>query len=263
MSAPPQVHASGDWRQRLGLLRSLVIYWRPGRQRALRRLYATFVGPGDLAFDIGAHVGDRAVAFADLGARVVAAEPQPHLLPWLQRCARARPGAITVVPAALGRAAGHIELAVNRANPTISSTSAAWRQAVRTGNPGFRGQRWDRPITVPVTTLTELIAQYGLPAFCKIDVEGGEADVVAGLDQPVPALSFEFVRGALDIAVAAIDGLARLAPYEYNMIAGEGRQFAWRQWHTPGRVRDWLHHGAGGIASGDLYARLPDHRTPG
>ena len=42
----------------LGLIRSLAVYHVvPLRQRRLRRLYATFAGPGDLAFDLGAHVG--------------------------------------------------------------------------------------------------------------------------------------------------------------------------------------------------------------
>ena len=34
------------------------------------------VKPGDLAFDIGSHVGDRISSFRRLGARVVALEPQ-------------------------------------------------------------------------------------------------------------------------------------------------------------------------------------------
>lgn len=63
----------------LGLLRSLVTYWRPGRQRGLRRMYRPLVQPGDLVFDVGAHLGDRAAAFAALGARVVALEPQPQV----------------------------------------------------------------------------------------------------------------------------------------------------------------------------------------
>ena len=40
-------------------------------------LYARFLRAGDLAFDIGAHVGDRVSSFRRLGARVVALEPQP------------------------------------------------------------------------------------------------------------------------------------------------------------------------------------------
>ncbi|MCK4784435.1 MAG: FkbM family methyltransferase [Desulfobacteraceae bacterium] len=31
------------------------------------------------------------------------------------------------------------------------------------------------------------------PAFCKIDVEGDEFDVLQGLSRPIKAISFEFV----------------------------------------------------------------------
>ncbi len=48
------------------------------------RLYRHFVRPGDLVFDIGAHVGDRVAAFRRLGARVVAVEPQPALVKTLR-----------------------------------------------------------------------------------------------------------------------------------------------------------------------------------
>ena len=48
-------------------------------------LYRRFVGPGDLAFDIGSHVGDRIGAFRRLGARVIALEPQPDCVRVLVR----------------------------------------------------------------------------------------------------------------------------------------------------------------------------------
>jgi hypothetical protein len=47
------------------------------RHRAMDALLSRFVRPGDLAFDIGSHVGDRVSSFRRLGARVVAVEPQP------------------------------------------------------------------------------------------------------------------------------------------------------------------------------------------
>ena len=49
----------------------------PARDAAMDALYARFVRAGDLAFDIGSHVGDRIGSFRRLGARVVALEPQP------------------------------------------------------------------------------------------------------------------------------------------------------------------------------------------
>ena len=68
-----------------GVLRSLAIYYAPGRVRRLSRFYAPFIRPGDLCFDVGAHVGNRVAAWRRLGARVVAVEPQAHLHGWLRR----------------------------------------------------------------------------------------------------------------------------------------------------------------------------------
>jgi len=45
-------------------------------RRELVQFYAQFIHPGDLCFDIGAHTGERARIFLELGARVVCVEPQ-------------------------------------------------------------------------------------------------------------------------------------------------------------------------------------------
>lgn len=249
-------HAITDRLKRgLGLVRSLVIYRRPGRQRALRRLYSQFVSPGDLVFDIGAHLGDRSSAFAALGARVVAVEPQPLLLEWLKRLTRHRPG-IVCLPLAVGRAQGSAELALSFRNPAVASLDNRWREQLRSTTAGFRHVRWEDSITVQVTTLDELVRQYGRPDFCKIDVEGFEVEVLSGLSQPLPALSFEFVNGTLDQAVRCLEELDRLGRHEFNVIAGEQRRFIWPSWRKPESLRQWLEAGADGIASGDIYARI-------
>jgi protein-L-isoaspartate O-methyltransferase len=72
----------GSLRTARGVVRSLGIYYgsrQRSRAAAMDALYRQFVKPGDLVFDIGAHVGDRVAAFRRLGARVVAVEPQPAL----------------------------------------------------------------------------------------------------------------------------------------------------------------------------------------
>ena len=62
-------------------IRSLRIYYGDRRRAAaMDRLYGNFVRPGDLVFDVGAHVGDRVASFRRLGARVVAVEPQPAMV---------------------------------------------------------------------------------------------------------------------------------------------------------------------------------------
>ena len=246
----------------LGLVRSLIIYWRPGRQRGLRGLYRPFVGVGDLAFDVGAHLGDRTAAFRKLGARVVALEPQPAVRRWLVLLV-GRNRDVSVRAEAVGRAVGTARLALSHLTPTMSSLADGWPDTLPERNPGFRGVRWDDSVTVQVTTLDALIEQYGLPRFCKIDVEGYEAEVLAGLTHPIPSVSVEFVSGGLEVAAACIRRLDELGTYEFNAIVGERRGFVFSGWVRSGGIADWLDEGAGGASSGDIYARLEEEVVTG
>lgn len=249
-------------RDLLGLARSLWMYRRPGRQRGLRRLYAPFISAGDLVFDIGAHVGDRSLAFHSLGARVVAVEPQPMLAAWLRRNLGNRPR-IELVEQAVGAEPGVGLLQVSRATPTVSSMNTRWTREIGNRNPGFASVRWDRQVEVPVTTLDAMIEHYGCPRFCKIDVEGHEAEVLAGLGQALPALSIEFVAGALDVAAACVDRLEQLGEYHFNAVVGEKRAYHWPDWQPATATRTWLTQGADHIASGDLYARRVNPQSAG
>lgn len=239
----------------LGLVRSFVVYWRPGRQRALRRLYAPFVREGDLVFDVGAHLGDRSMAFAALGARVVALEPQPRIARWLRRIVRGQAG-IVVRSEAVGASGGAARIAISARHPTVSTMSDSWRTSMSRDNPGFGHVRWDQTAEVTVVTLDDLIRSHGRPSFCKIDVEGYEAEVLAGLSQPVQGLSFEFVAAQLDVASACVRRLRQLGPYRFNVVLGERRSFTFEAWVEADELEAWLSQGASGASSGDVYARL-------
>ena len=245
---------ASEW---IGLVRSLFVYWRPGRQRALRRLYAPFVRADDLVFDVGAHLGDRAVAFAALGARVIALEPQPRIARWLRRIA-GRNDRIVVRAEAVGARPGTAPLAISRRNPTVSSMSKRWREGVSEANPGFGGVRWDASAEVSVVTLDGLIEQYGTPRFCKIDVEGWEAEVLRGLSRPLAALSVEFVAGQIAVAAECVRRLEELGRYRFNVVLGEGRTLEPEEWRGAEDMIAWLEAGAGGASSGDIYARLQE-----
>ncbi|GHJ49269.1 hypothetical protein Cs7R123_66110 [Catellatospora sp. TT07R-123] len=242
-----------------GLTRSLAMYHGiPGRHRRMRRFYAQFLRPGDLAFDIGAHVGSRVRPWRRLGARVLAIEPQPDCLRVLRLFFGRDPG-VTVLPVAVGAHAGHAALALSSASPTVSTLSRDWIDTV-TADRSFAGVRWDRTVEVPVTTLDELIARHGEPAFCKIDVEGYEVDVLRGLSRPLRALSFEYLPMAHDAMPAALDLIERLGAqasgYEYNYAPVETMHLASDRWLDADDLLTLLDRYRPRNRSGDVYARL-------
>src|SRR5262245_39285564 len=112
----------------------------PGRQQRLRRIYAGFVGPGDLVFDIGAHVGNHVRCFASLGCRVVALEPQPDFAQLLRTLFASGPEVI-VLEAAAGAAKGRASLAISERTPTVTSLAPDWQEA-RAKEPDFARVRW-------------------------------------------------------------------------------------------------------------------------
>ncbi len=246
---------SERWRTLRGVARSLRIYYGNRQRRdAMERLYRGFLKPGDLAFDVGAHVGDRVAAFRRLGARVVAVEPQPALRTTL-KLLHGRDRRVTIEPVALGRADGTVELNLNLDNPTVSTASRDFIRAAA-GTPGWKEERWTRKLTVPVTTLDALIARHGVPAFIKIDVEGFEAEVLAGLSRPVAALSFEFTTIQRDIAAAAVDRCAALGYVSFNIAMGESQTLVHEPWVSAALMVQWLTALPHAANSGDVYARL-------
>jgi FkbM family methyltransferase len=250
-----QTFTPDTWRMFRGVVRSLRIYHGNWVDRAaMDRLYGQFVRPGDLVFDIGAHVGDRVASFRRLGARVIAVEPQPSLVRTL-KLLYGLDREVKVEPVAIGAHTGEIALNLNLNNPTVSTASAAFVRA-SAGAPGWEGQAWIKTIQVPMTTVDELIARHGNPSFIKIDVEGFEAETLAGLSRPAPALSFEFTTIQPDVAAACLARCQALGYSRYNAVLGEGRNLVHPAWIETPDIATWLSGLPLDANSGDIYARL-------
>lgn len=217
------------------------------------RLHAQFIAPGALAFDIGAHVGDRTDSFLRLGASVVALEPQPRLFRAL-RLLHGRKSAVRLLRCAAGQAPGQAMLHLNTRNPTVATLSADFIAAAQ-GASGWDGQIWDGRVSVPVTTLDTLVGRFGCPDFVKIDVEGHELAVLQGSTRPLPLLSFEVTLIQIDMALACIAHLQSLGSYAYNLSLGEDHRLRHDTWLSADGICAALRALPADANSGDVFAR--------
>lgn len=234
--------------------RSFDVYYRDAARTArMDQLHRQFLAPDDLAFDIGAHVGDRTGSFLRLGANVVVVEPQPRVFRALRLLYGGVPSAVLHC-AAVGATPGTMDLYVNSANPTISTAS---RDLISAANASaqWQGQVWDSTVRVPVTTLEQLITDHGVPNFVKIDVEGYEAQVLRGLSTPIPVLSFEFTTIQRDVARHCLTRMTELGAYEFNLSLGEDHNLRHSDWIDADAMRRELSALPETANSGDIFAR--------
>jgi FkbM family methyltransferase len=223
-------------------------------RRQRKTFFSELFGCGDLVFDIGANHGLRSRHFLELGARVVAVEPQPHCAAELRSCLGRHPR-FRLEETALGTTAGTLTLRICENCDVLTTALPPGQMVARFNDPQFH---W-REHTVPMTTLDALIARHGLPAFCKIDVEGYEERVLAGLSQPLPALSLEFMTDTLPMLERCCLKLLSLGQYRFRFSEADTLTWqhdGWLGWDDMRRHLQQL-----GAANADLWGDVYAKRT--
>jgi FkbM family methyltransferase len=234
------------------MFRSRLIYdYKPFNRKRMVRFYSEFIKPGDLCFDIGAHTGNRTGTWLSMGAKVVSAEPQPAFIRLLQKKYAHNPRFL-LESKAIGSNTGKATLHISRMNPAISTLSDEWKKIMTDFEPALA---WEDYADVEVETLNELIARYGSPVFCKIDVEGFEMEVLSGLSVPLTALSFELFPTTPKRTIACIKKIEKLGNYGYNWSLTESFRMNSPHWLNESEMINAINEYSG-CKSGDIYARL-------
>jgi FkbM family methyltransferase len=223
--------------------RWLVTRARPKQLRAFREevaFYRSLLPENALCFDIGANIGDRSEALLASGVgRVVAFEPNPIVAPEIRaRCGH--DSRWTMIEVAIGRCATSRPFYL--AGPT-SSMERAWA-----------GESVPE-IKVPVLSLESAVAMWGVPDYCKIDVEGWELEVLSSLAQPIPILSFEFHLDPENVrrTKACLAQILQLTPgARVNVTPAESARFHFTEWRLLEAFAEWF--------PGDLKDSLPRWR---
>lgn len=217
--------------------------------------YSGFVAKDELCFDVGANIGNRVGPLLEIGAKVVAVEPQESCYTVLRNKYQNR---IELVTDGLGEREDIKKFYVSNAN-TISSFSEEFLARVKDGR--FKEYTWNAPIEVRITTLDALIEKYGRPSFIKIDVEGYELEVLKGLSIPIKMISFEYMVPELtDKIVACMERIeSNGGEVEYNYCIGETMLFVLDDWLTPAKMKEHIWEEKFSNTQslfGDMYCRM-------
>ena len=205
-------------------------YGKPFNRRRLKGFYSGFIGKGDLVFDIGAHLGNRSEAWLALGARVIAAEPQPICVQYLQKRFLSNEH-FYLLKAVVGAEAGTTIFNISARSPTISTA---------------RQLDWQYSIN-----------QYSwMPSFCKIDTEGFEWEVIQGLNHAIETISLEYLAFDLERIIRCLKKLNTLGSYHCNFSPGESQRWMYSQWVPVNEFTNILEHSPFPHRFGDIYLTM-------
>ncbi len=200
------------------------------------------VGRDDpLIVEVGANAGQttRELLHAMPRATLHAFEPDPRAIAKFRQ--QAWPPGVRLHECALGAVAGQATFHQSAGEEHLPGYEAGWDQSGSIHRPLGHLQKWpwirfDRQITVPVTTLDAWAAEQGITAvdFIWSDAQGAEGDLIDGASGLLPRVRYlytEYCNGEIYEGQPDLAQLAAKLP-DFELV----RRF---QWDALFRNRRW------------------------
>jgi len=207
-------------------LSKLIYEWNPFKAKRKRNFYKQLIKKGDLCFDVGAHLGDRVSSWLDLGASVVAFEPQPKFSKYLAEKFKNKSG-FHLENIGVSGSVGNMKFNVCERYPTLSS---------------LQGKEWE----------SQLNENSSLNI--KFDTIH-EKEVLKGLSQKVDCLSFEFLSFNKEDLNVCLEMCESLGYTNFNWSYQEEFKFRIKGWTSKAEILSDIGSMKKKVFSGDVYAK--------
>jgi FkbM family methyltransferase len=171
-----------------------------------------------LVYDIGLHDGQDTARYLREGCRVVAIDANPMLCAAAETLFRdaVRTGRLTVINRGLAERSGQLEF-------WVCDEVSAWSSFHRAL--ASRDGAKHHAITVECATIMDIVDEFGIADYMKIDIEGNDRLCIAGLEKAAApkyiSIEMDLLRGDQDIL-----RLAELGYRDFKVICQNN---AWHQ----------------------------------
>lgn len=171
-----------------------------------------------LIYDVGAHKGEDTEFYLRKGFRVIAIEANPEFCAVVSNRLQefVKSGALTVLNTAISGHSGEIEFYVDQDIPVWGTTNRDWVER----NRGVGFGKVDT-FTVKSARLSDIMNEYGVPRYCKIDIEGNDLEALSSLEnviEPPRFVSIESDKTSWSKVLKEFEAFEKLGYSQYKII---------------------------------------------
>lgn len=182
--------------------------------------YKKLIKVGDLCFDIGANNGAKSTIFLNIGAKVVAFEPQNSCYQNLQKIKNPN---FYIEKCGITKENEIRDFHISN----ITDISTFSEKFIDTYKSNLC--KWEKNEPIKCYSLDHFIKKYGVPDYCKIDVEGLELEIIKSLKTKIPLIEFESTSAFLMESIQCIKYLNTMN-YQFKILKDSSYKFYSEDW---------------------------------